>query len=170
MSATISISSKELSRFNRSMNKYSKNVQKGVMKQVKVSAMNVQRYAVDSIRGSGLRDVRKSYKYDPNLARSIKTKSSRRGFGYAVFTNLFYAIFREEGTKRHPITAKNAPYLVFKIGTAWSLKGRKNSANTWVKTKSVDHPGTKAAPFMAPAAEKETPHFVKRILKVLDRA
>lgn len=165
MSVSISISDRELAKFNKNISKYDKNTQQGIKKQVKDSAVNVQRFAVDNIRGSGLRDVRKSYKYDKNLANSIKIK--RAGFSATIFTNLFYAIFREKGTRPHKITAKNKPYLVFKIPTAISIKGRKTAKNTWVRVKSVNHPGTTAAPFMKPAAKKERPNFINRIRKTL---
>lgn len=47
------------------------------------------------------------------------------------------------GSKPHPIVAKKAPYLHF----FWEKKGR------WVKTKSVNHPGTNPNNFMERALE-----------------
>lgn len=166
---TISIPNSELKKFNKDINKYGRKAIAGVKSQVAKSAINIQRFAVLNIRSSGLRDVRKSYKYDAALASSILIRKVLKGLGAEVFTKKFYAIFREEGTKPHKITAKHAPWLVFKVPTAMSIAGRKTKANTWVKTKSVNHPGTKAAPFMEPAALRENPNLTKQLRLILSK-
>lgn len=51
-----------------------------------------------------------------------------------------HAIFVEESTQPHVIEAKNAPALRFRARDG-----------SWVSTGKVNHPGTKAQPFMAPA-------------------
>lgn len=51
-----------------------------------------------------------------------------------------HAKYIEEGTVPHPIVARRAKFLRFKVG------------NRWVFRKSVQHPGTKPRPFMAHAA------------------
>lgn len=53
-----------------------------------------------------------------------------------VGSDLEYAAFVNDGTRRHTIRAKNKPYLVFRVG------------GQWVKVKEVNHPGTKARPFL----------------------
>ena len=54
-----------------------------------------------------------------------------------------YGAYVEFGTKPHDIRPKNKEYLTFK-----TRDGR------WVRTKLVHHPGTKAQPYMRPAAEQ----------------
>lgn len=52
-----------------------------------------------------------------------------------------YAATIDTGSRAHKITAKNAPFLRFKI------KGR------WIRTKSVNHPGTKPYKFLFNATD-----------------
>jgi hypothetical protein len=75
-----------------------------------------------------------------------------------------HASFVENGTPAHEIRARNAPYLVFE----W--KGR------IVRTKSVNHPGTRPLPFMGLAYHKaeaviirETEVGVAFAQQILDR-
>lgn len=63
-----------------------------------------------------------------------KSWSVDRGDPFAFIINKAkHSIFLLNGTKPHPIVAKNAPYLHF----FWAKKGH------WVTTKRVMHPGTK---------------------------
>lgn len=78
----------------------------------------------------------------------VKTGQLRESLGVRVETNRVivgpsakYAPYVEFGTKPHEIRAKNAGALAFKVG-----------GNT-VIVKKVNHPGTKARPFVRPAFE-----------------
>ena len=73
-----------------------------------------------------------------HLKRSIHSDFYNRGLSGEVSTNLFYAPMIEYGTPPHKIKAKGGA-LKFKIG-----------GNT-IFAKSVNHPGTRARPFMFPA-------------------
>lgn len=53
-----------------------------------------------------------------------------------------YAYYVHEGTKPHTITAKNKPFLVFYWPNA-------PGGASWVRTKSVRHPGYKGNPFLS---------------------
>lgn len=69
------------------------------------------------------------------LRRSIKAE--KRGNDYAVVANAEYAKYVEFGTNPHTISIKNASVLT---------DGKRFFG------KSVKHPGTKAQPFLRPAA------------------
>jgi hypothetical protein len=61
-----------------------------------------------------------------------------RGLQFDAGSAVDYTLFVDQGTKPHPIHAKNAPYLVF----YWPKVGRV------VHFKSVNHPGNKAYKFL----------------------
>lgn len=55
---------------------------------------------------------------------------------YTIGSDVSYAGYVHDGTRPHVIRAKNKPYLVFRY------QGR------WVRVKQVNHPGTRARPFL----------------------
>ena len=60
------------------------------------------------------------------------------------------------GSKAHIIEAKNKSYLVFQ------------TADGWVRAKKVNHPGTKANPFITRAIDKTSPmipDFVEKVIQ-----
>jgi hypothetical protein len=61
-----------------------------------------------------------------------------RGIQFDAGSDVDYTLFVDQGTKPHPIHAKNAPYLVF----YWPKVGRV------VHFKSVNHPGNKPYRFL----------------------
>jgi hypothetical protein len=62
-------------------------------------------------------------------------------FSRAIRATRPYASFVHNGTPKHTITAKDGGVLRFQVN------GR------WVSKKSVEHPGTKASPFIQSAAD-----------------
>lgn len=57
-----------------------------------------------------------------------------------VFSDVGYAAVIEYGSKSHEIRARNAPYLVFRVGYS---QGTAGVSGVIVRTKKVNHPGTK---------------------------
>lgn len=80
-----------------------------------------------------------------------------KGHNYLVKASAKHAIYIEEGTRPHIIKAKNAKALRFFSG------------DKPVFVKQVNHPGTKASPFMEPALSDNIPDFVRGIEEVIGR-
>ncbi|KKL66824.1 hypothetical protein LCGC14_2141140 [marine sediment metagenome] len=98
------------------------------------------------------------------LRQSITEKIGKR-IG-VVTVNVNYGGAVEFGTKPHIIRSRIKKALAFKPGAGfrfWDESGR-------VVVKSVKHPGTKAQPFLIPAAEEEAPKFAKEIKTILEKA
>jgi phage gpG-like protein len=72
-----------------------------------------------------------------------------------VGTNVDYAAAVEFGTKAHVIKPRKKSYLSFKIN------------GVWVRAKQVNHPGTKAQPFMFPAFEMNRKKYTDDMTTVL---
>lgn len=91
-----------------------------------------------------------------NLRRSIQKKISRPASA-VVFTDEKYAIFVEEGTRPHTITAKKAKVLANKkLGIIFG--------------KTVHHRGSRPYPFFKPAFEDNIAKINDMYVKVLDSA
>lgn len=84
-----------------------------------------------------------------NLKRSIESKKKGKG-EYEVGSDLPYAAAIEYGTKRRTIRAKTKKVLAAKGG---STKFKVNSRGYTVFGREVQHPGTRAQPFMDPAVK-----------------
>ena len=71
-----------------------------------------------------------------------------------IGTNVDYAIYVEKGTPKHLILPKNARVLSWMgpAGRVFSMK--------------VNHPGTKAQPFLTPAAEENTAKIAQIIKNI----
>ena len=93
--------------------------------------------------------------------RSVKTGHLRRGIVTDVgnmkvsvhTSNIKYARGVEEGTKPHIITAKNKKALYW--------KGAKRPV------KLVNHPGSKAKPYLEPAFESEKDKFIENLKEAI---
>lgn len=82
---------------------------------------------------------------------------------YLVTVNSLYGAYVEFGTKPHVITPRNKPFLAFKT-----------KSGNWVRTKRVNHPGTKAQPFFSTAitrantyANEEMDRAIQRVINQL---
>jgi len=75
----------------------------------------------------------------------------QKGFAGIVYNTMEYAPDVEYGTKPHVILPKNKSYLAFKIN------------GKWVRTKKVNHPGTKPQPFYRPALYNNTSLLLAKV-------
>lgn len=81
------------------------------------------------------------YKGGGNLKQSIKVH--RHGnIGYKVSVNSLYGVYVDQGTRPHVIVPRVKKYLAFQVN------------GQWVRTKRVNHPGTKPNPFFTNAVDK----------------
>ena len=103
------------------------------------------------------------------LKRAIKTKKDKK-HEYKVIADTPYAAAVEHGTRRRTIRAKKARVLATKEP---STKFKVNSRGYTVFGRFVQHPGTKAQPFMSPAlklAEKGAGKKVKdELQKIINK-
>jgi hypothetical protein len=82
-------------------------------------------------------------------------------------------VWLDEGTKPHPIVAKNAPNLIFRDGRGFTPKTKVKTfssgpgANTgpWVKKKQVTHPGIEARQWSTEIVKRRKKRFTRSILK-----
>jgi hypothetical protein len=78
-----------------------------------------------------------------------------------VGSALNYAAYVELGTPPHIIRVKTKRVLARYTGTKGGVEGFEFFG------KEVHHPGSKAKPFLFPAAESERPRYTERIKKIL---
>ena len=88
-----------------------------------------------------------------NLARSIGIGSVTATAAETLAT-ANYAAYVELGTRAHVIVPKSKKALRFAVGANATLAGRPRKSASVVFAKRVNHPGTKAKPFMVPGAKK----------------
>lgn len=74
-----------------------------------------------------------------------------------VGTNVEYSSYVETGTKAHKIAPRNKSVLKFKIG------------GVWVFAKQVNHPGSKAKPYLVPALNINEPLIMNDIVSELNK-
>ena len=93
--------------------------------------------------------------------KSVATGHLRRGISTDIkgleatihTSNIKYAPHVEYGTKAHIIRPKNKRFLYW--------KGAKHPV------KQVNHPGSKAKPYLIPAFEKEKDQFLEKLKEVI---
>lgn len=161
---TISIQAGDLQKCLNQLDKYDKETRLKIVKQVKVSAVNIQAYAKQNVpkRSAGA-----------GLSGSIYTALTANGHTATVSTNKPYAAAIEFGLKnRKPIFPKNKKALAF---GARMFNGRRLSMTPGgaqkreVVVKAVYRPGDiQPHPYMRPAAEKETPRFINSVRDILN--
>ena len=141
----IRIDYSDLSKLTVSLKKLSDETEINVSKVIKDSAFNIQRNAMSNLANNGsvkTGHLRRSISVDMgNLEATIHT------------SNVKYAVMVEKGTKAHIIKPKNKKALYWK-GASHPVK-------------QVNHPGSKAKPYLIPAFEKEIPYFVEKLKDVV---
>lgn len=142
----IKIDTRELDRFCVSLASMSSESEKKVQNVIRNSAMNIEKNAKSNLTSN----------------KSVKTGHLRRGIATDIgnmeatihTSNIKYAPMVEKGTKAHIIRAKNKKALYWK-GASHPVK-------------QVNHPGSKAKPYLIPAFDKEVPYFVEKLKEVVE--
>ena len=84
-----------------------------------------------------------------NMKSTIRTDITDGGMSATVSVGAEYGAHVEYGTQPHVIRPRNGKYLAFP-----------GSGGGTVFATEVNHPGTRAQPFMTPAAEHVRPSFI----------
>ena len=142
----IKIDTSELDKFVIDLKEASNEIRSDVQKVLVKSGFNIEARAKRNISNNG----------------SVKTGHLRRGITTDVgnmevtvhTSNIKYARLVEEGTRPHTIRARGKKALYW--------KGAKHPI------KSVNHPGSKAKPYLIPAFEKEKEVLIKDLKKVIE--
>ena len=142
----IKINADELNKFSVEVIKLSDEVEEDVKKVVKNSAFNIEKNAKSNLTKN----------------KSVATGHLRRGISADIkgleatihTSNIKYAPGVEYGTKAHIIRPKNKKALYW--------KGAKHPV------KKVNHPGSRAKPFLIPAFEKEKDQFLEKLKEVIN--
>lgn len=142
----IKVDTSELDRFSVSLVKMSSETENKAKQVLKNSALNIEKDAKSNLTSN----------------KSVKTGHLRRGIATNIgnmeatihTSNIKYASMVEKGTKAHIIKPKNKKALYWK-GASHPVK-------------QVNHPGSKAKPYLIPAFEKEIPYFVEKLKEVVE--
>ena len=139
----IKIDSRELDKFSVYLKTKNEEDEKKIKKILKNSAMTIQKDAISNLTKNG--SVKTGH-----LRRGVA--NFRRGMTATVHaSNIKYAVMVEKGTIIRP---KNKKALYWK-GASHPVK-------------QVNHPGSKAKPYLIPAFDKEVPYFVEKLKEVVE--
>ena len=140
---------------------------------IKIKSDDLERFAVklsnkakdnskvsQAVRKSTL-SIEKEAKANLTANKSVKTGNLRRSVthkltsleGIVHTSNLKYARFVEEGTRSHVIKPKSKKMLYWK-GASHPVK-------------QVNHPGSRAKPYLIPAFEDEKPKFINNLKEAI---
>ena len=141
----IKVNVNELEKFSVELVKLSDETEDNVKKVVKNSAFNIEKNAKSNL-------TKNKSVATGHLRRGISTDI--KGLEATIHTsNIKYAPMVEYGTKAHIIRPKNKRFLYW--------KGAKHPV------KKVNHPGSKAKPYLIPAFEKEKDQFLEKLKEVI---
>ena len=141
----IKINADELNKFSVEVTKLSNEVEEDVKKVVRNSAFNIEKNAKSNL-------TKNKSVATGHLRRGISTDI--KGLEATIHTsNIKYAPGVEYGTKAHIIRAKNKKALYW--------KGAKHPV------KKVNHPGSKAKPYLIPAFNQEKDQFLEKLKEVI---
>ena len=141
----IKINTNEIDKFAVELIKLSEESRDNVQKAIKKSAFNVEANAKKNLASN------KSV-VTGHLSRSIATKMG--DLEATIHTsNVKYAVIVEKGSKAHVIRPKNKKALYW--------KGAKRPV------KLVNHPGSKAKPYLEPAFESEKDKFIENLKEAI---
>ena len=141
----IKIDSSELNKFSVYLKVKSDEDTKKIHKVLKKSAMAIEANAKENLSSN-------SSVQTGHLRRSIA--NFRRGMTATVHTsNVKYASMVECGTKAHIIKPKNKKALYWKGASR--------------PVKQVNHPGSKAKPYLIPAFNQEKDQFLEKLKEVI---
>ena len=141
----IKINTNEIDKFAVELIELSEKSKDNVQKAVKKSAFNIESQAKKNLASN------KSV-VTGHLRRSIATKMG--DLEATIHTsNVKYAVIVEKGSKAHVIRPKNKKALYW--------KGAKRPV------KLVNHPGSKAKPYLEPAFESEKDKFIENLKEAI---
>ena len=141
----IKINADELNKFSIEIPKLYEKNEALVRQTVKNSAFNIQKNAISNL-------TKNKSVATGHLRRGISTYT--RGLKATIHTsNIKYAPGVEYGTKAHIIKPKNKRFLYW--------KGAKHPV------KQVNHPGSKAKPYLIPAFNQEKDQFLEKLKEVI---
>ena len=142
----IKINADELNKFSVELSGIPNEIEGNVKKVVKNSAFSIEANAKSNL-------TKNKSVATGHLRRGISTDV--KGLEATIHTsNIKYAPGVEYGTKAHIIKPKNKKFLYWKGATH--------------PVKQVNHPGSKAKPYLIPAFEKEIPYFVEKLKEVVE--
>lgn len=166
---SITIESSELNKFFNQMKKFSEKKQAEIKKEVTRTT-----YAIEG-------EAKLNAPVDRGLLRNRITatiKSNEITGRVEVKSN--YGVFVHEGTKPHLIQPRNKKFLAWLPVVGMSIKSKRRLYMTsggkvtqskkkgmWVFAKLVNHPGTKANPFLRKAVDKENKTYINNLTKIL---
>ena len=141
----IKINTNEIDKFAVELIELSEKSRDNVQKAIKKSAFNIEANAKKNLAAN------KSV-VTGHLRRSIATKMG--DLEATIHTsNVKYAVIVEKGSKPHVIRPKNKKALYW--------KGAKRPV------KLVNHPGSKAKPYLEPAFESEKDNFIENLKEAI---
>jgi HK97 gp10 family phage protein len=141
----IKINTNEIDKFAVELTELSEKSRDNIQKAVKKSAFNIESQAKKNLASN------KSV-VTGHLRRSIATKMG--DLEATIHTsNVKYAVIVEKGSKAHIIRPKNKKALYW--------KGAKRPV------KLVNHPGSKAKPYLEPAFESEKDKFIENLKEAI---
>ena len=141
----IKINTDEIDKFAVELIELSEKSRDNIQKAVKKSAFNIESQAKKNLASN------KSV-VTGHLRRSIATKMG--DLEATIHTsNVKYAVIVEKGSKPHKIRAKNKKALYWK-GASHPVK-------------QVNHPGSKAKPYLEPAFESEKDKFIENLKEAI---
>ena len=142
----IKINTNEIDKFAVELIELSEKSRDNVQKAIKKSAFNIEAKAKNNLKANRSVVTR-------HLSLGVKTEV--KDLEATVHTsNIEYAIIVEKGSKPHIIRPKNKKALYWKGATH--------------PVKQVNHPGSKAKPFLIPAFEKEKDQFLEKLKEVIE--
>ena len=142
----IKINVDEIDKFAVELIELSEKSRDNVQKAVKKSAFNIEANAKKNLAAN------KSV-VTGHLRRSIATKMG--DLEATIHTsNVKYAVIVEKGSKAHVIRPKNKKALYWKGATH--------------PVKQVNHPGSKAKPYLEPAFESEKDKFIENLKEAIE--
>ena len=137
----IKIDTSELEKFAIKIKGKAASCAKEIALAIKKSTLSIERQAKQNLASNG--SVKTGH-----LRRSITHKLSNTE-GEVHTSNVAYAIGVEKGTRPHTIRPKNKKMLYWQ-GASHPVR-------------QVNHPGSKAKPFLIPALEAEKPKFIQNL-------
>ena len=141
----IKINTDEIDKFAVELVELSEKSRDNVQKAIKKSAFNIEAKAKNNLKANRSVVTR-------HLTISVATQMG--DLEATIHTsNVKYAVIVEKGSKPHKIRAKNKKALYWKGATR--------------PVKQVNHPGSKAKPFLIPAFESEKDKFIENLKEAI---